>query len=98
MFVDYRPRGMIAEQLRMHSLGMPLMTCLKHGHAVGSGRTLIEVFDNSDGPEFMRGFKQTHCDNCNDCTSRPENWSWNLKWHEEERTKHAEKLNKFKNF
>ncbi|ENV5976705.1 TPA: DUF4365 domain-containing protein [Vibrio parahaemolyticus] len=98
MFVDYRPRGMIAEQLRMHSLCMPLMTCLKHGHAVTTGRSLIEVFDNSDGPEFMRGFKQTHCDNCNDCTPRTAEWCWSLKWHGEERIKHAKKLDKFKNF
>lgn len=98
MFVDYRPRGMIAEQLRMHSLCMPLMTCLKHGHTVGTGGALIDAFDNSEGPEFMRGFKQIHCDNCNDCSSRPENWCWSLKWHEEERTKHAEKLNKFSGF
>ncbi|PQJ92431.1 hypothetical protein BTO21_04485 [Photobacterium phosphoreum] len=97
MFVDYRPRGMIAEQLRMHSLCTPLMICLKHGYAVG-GRLLIEAFDNSDGPEFMRGFKQRHCDNCNDCTSRTAEWRWSLRWQGEEQIKHADKLDKFKNF
>ena len=98
MFVDYQPRGIIAEQLRMHSLCTPLMICLKHEHAVGTGRTLIEVFDNPDGPDFMRGFKQLHCEKCNDCSPRPENWHWGLKWQEEERKKHDEKLNKFNNF
>ncbi|WP_367988850.1 DUF4365 domain-containing protein [Vibrio sp. NTOU-M3] len=94
LFVDYRPRGLIAEQLRMHSLGMPLLTCLKHEHVTGTGGRLIELFDNPNGPEFALGFKQKYCDKCSDCTPRPDDWSWNLTWQQEERTKHQDWLNK----
>ncbi|QUX95119.1 hypothetical protein C0J08_06660 [Marinomonas sp. CT5] len=94
MFVDYRPRGMIAQQLRMHSLSMSIMTCLKHKHTVGTGNLLIKAFDNSDGSEFALGFKQSHCDKCCDCSPRADDWVWNLKWHQEERTKHVDWLDK----
>jgi hypothetical protein len=94
MFVDYRPRGMIAQQLRMHSFGMPLLICLKHEHVTGTGGRLIELFDNPNGPEFLLGFKQTYCDKCSDCKPRPDDWSWNLTWQQEERTKHQDWLNK----
>lgn len=94
MFVDYRPRGIIAQQLRMHSLCMPIMTCLKHKHTGGTGNLLIKAFDNVDGPDFMLGFKQIHCDKCPDCSPRADDWVWNLKWQQEERTKHVEWLDK----
>lgn len=94
MFVDYRPRGMIAQQLGMHSLSMPIMTCLKHKHTVGTGNLLIKAFDNSKGPEFVLGFKQNHCDKCSDCSPREDDWVWNLKWQYEERKKHTEWLDK----
>lgn len=94
MFVDFRPRGMIAQQLRMHSLGAPIMTCLKHKHTRGTGNLLIKVFDNSKGPELSLGFKQNHCDKCSDCSPRGDDWVWNLKWQYEERKKHAEWLDK----
>lgn len=94
MFVDYRPRGMIAQQLGMHSLSMPIMTCLKHKHTVGTGNLLIKAFDNSKGPEFALGFKQNHCDKCSDCSPRADDWIWSLKWQHEERKKHTEWLDK----
>ncbi|CAH6876035.1 conserved hypothetical protein [Vibrio chagasii] len=94
MFVDFRPGGMIAQQLGMHSLGMPVMTCLKHKHTRGTGNLLIKVFDNSKGSGFALGFKQNHCDKCSDCSTRADDWVWNLKWQYEERKKHAEWLDK----
>ncbi|MGI2112171.1 DUF4365 domain-containing protein [Shewanella frigidimarina] len=94
MFVDYRPRGMIAQQLGMHSLSMPIMTCLKHKHTVGTGSLLIKAFDNSEGPEFALGFKQSHCDKCSDCSPREDDWVWNLKWQQEERKKHVDWFDK----
>lgn len=92
MFVDYRPAGMIAQQLGMHSLSMSIMTCLKHKHTRGTGNLLINVFDNSEGPEFALGFKQSYCDKCSDCSPRPDDWVWNLKWQQEERKKHIDWL------
>lgn len=94
MFVDFRPRGLIAQKLGMHSLGMPIMTCLKHKHTRGTGNLLIKVFDNSKGSGFSLGFKQNHCDKCSDCSPRAEDWVWNLKWQNEERKKHTEWLDK----
>lgn len=93
MFVDYRPGGMIAQQLGMHSLSMSIMTCLKHKYTIGTGNLLIKAFDNVDGPEFARGFKQSYCDKCSDCSPRADDWVWNLKWQREERAKHIEWLN-----
>lgn len=92
MFVDYRPAGMIAQQLGMHSLSMSIMTCLKHKHTRGTGNLLIKVFDNPKGPEFALGFKQKHCDKCSDCSPRPDDWAWSLKWQYEERLKHLDWL------
>jgi len=94
MFVDYRPRGMIAQQLGMHSLSMPIMTCLKHKYTIGTGNLLIKTFDNTEGPEFLQGFKQSYCDKCSECSPRVDGWVWSLKWQQEERTKHAELLDK----
>ena len=94
MFVDYRPRGMIAQQLGMHSLSMPIMTCLKHKQVIGTGNLLIKAFNNSDGPEFALGFKQKYCDKCSDYSPRSDDWVWNLKWQQEKRTKHVEWLDK----
>lgn len=93
MFVDYRPGGMIAQQLRMHSLGMSIMTCLKHKHAGGTGNLLIDAFDGSKRLGSAFGFKQRHCDKCSDCLPRSDGWVWNLKWQKEERAKHIEWLN-----
>lgn len=96
MFVDYRPGGIVAEQLRMHSAaGMHLLVCLKHSHAIGTGNLLSRVFDDANGPEFAWGFKQKYCDKCNDCESRSDDWCWSLKWQQEERNKHHELLCKF---
>jgi len=94
MFVDYRPRGMIAQQLGMHSLSMPIMTCLKHKYTIGTGNLLIKAFDNSVGPELGSGFKQSYCDKCSDCSPRSDEWGWNLKWQQEERAKHVDWLDK----
>ncbi|NOH53643.1 DUF4365 domain-containing protein [Vibrio coralliilyticus] len=97
MFVDYRPGGIVAEQLRMHSAaGMHLLVCLKHNHAIGTGNLLITTFDNPHGPEFARGFKQQYCDKCSDCVPRDDEWCWSLKWHYKERDKHRDILSIFK--
>jgi len=98
MFVHYKPAGMIAQQLRMHSLGMPLMVCLKHLHAIGTGRSLIQAYDKVGVPECLQGFKQQHCNDCNDCTIRLDDWKWSLRWQHEESNKHKALLGKFKYF
>lgn len=83
LFVYYRPGGIIAQSLGMHSAGgMHLLACLKHGHTQGTGSLLTTLYDNSNGPDFMRGFKQNYCDTCLDCTPRAKDWSWSLKWYE----------------
>ncbi|MCT8866428.1 DUF4365 domain-containing protein [Shewanella xiamenensis] len=94
MFVDYRPGGMIAQQLGMHSFGISIMTCLKHKHIGGTGNLLINAFDGSKGQGVAFGFKQRHCDKCSDCSPRGEDWVWNLKWQQEERKKHVDWLDK----
>jgi len=62
---------------------------------IGTGNLLIKTFDDPNGAEFAWGFKQKYCDKCSDCTSRLDDWSWNLTWQKEERTKHQDWLNKF---
>ncbi|GDY25103.1 hypothetical protein AHAT_09930 [Agarivorans sp. Toyoura001] len=98
IFVHYKPAGMIAQQLRMHSLGGGLIICLKHGHASGTGGSLAESYSRPNAPEPLQGFKQRHCDSCNDCSTRNESWKWSLKWQSEEVTKHQELLERFKFF
>ncbi|GGQ06698.1 DUF4365 domain-containing protein [Shewanella litoralis] len=96
MLVDYRPGGIVAQQLRMHSAGgMHLLVCLKHKHVMGTGNLLIKAFDEPNGPEFVLGFKQKYCDHCSDCSPREDEWCWSLKWQQEERTKYQDWLNKF---
>lgn len=83
LFVHYRPGGIIARSLRMHSAGgMHLLVCLKHGHAQGTGNLLTLLYDDSNDLNLGYGFKQQNCDKCSDCQPRLENWSWNLKWYE----------------
>ncbi|HCE5203291.1 TPA: DUF4365 domain-containing protein [Vibrio parahaemolyticus] len=98
MFVHYQPGGIIAQQLRMHSIGGRLMICLKHGHAIGSGALLSEAYSRSEVSEHRQGFKQRYCDSCSDCKARDESWEWSLKWQFEEAKKHRELLDKFKFF
>ncbi|WP_372379453.1 DUF4365 domain-containing protein [Vibrio natriegens] len=98
MFVHYKPGGMIAQQLRMHSLGGGLMICLKHGHATGTGALLSEAYSRPEAPEPLQGFKQRYCDSCCDCKVREGSWEWSLKWQFEESEKHRELLDKFKFF
>lgn len=86
LFVHYRPGGIIAQSLRMHSTGgMHLLVCLKHEHVQGTGNLLTQLYDNS----FEHCFKQQNCDKCTDCKPRLDNWSWSLKWY-----KNAVKENK----
>lgn len=96
LFVDYRPGGMVAQSLRMHSAGgMHLLFCLKHNYVQGTGNLLSELYNSSgDGP--VRGFKQGHCQSCTDCSPRAPGWTWSLAWQGEERLKHEAFLNKSK--
>lgn len=98
LFVDYRPAGMVAQSLRMHSAGgMHLLLCLQHKYARGTGHLLSELYNSSNqGP--LRGFKQDHCQNCTDCSPRAPGWKWSLAWQWEERPKHEALLNKFKDW
>ena len=97
LFVHYRPGGIIAQSLRMHSAGgMHLLVCLKHGHAKGTGNLLTLLYDDSDGPNLGYSFKQMICDKCPDCQPRSKDWSWNLKWYEAAVKENWDILNKYK--
>lgn len=97
LFVHYRPGGIIAQSLRMHSAGgMHLLVCLNHGHAQGTGNLLTLLYDDSDGLNLGYGFKQQNCDKCSDCRPRSEDWTWNLKWYEAAVEENRDFLNKYK--
>lgn len=97
LFVHYRPGGLLAQSLRMHSLGgMHMMICLKHGHAQGTGNLLNMLYDNTGGPDFGHSFKQSFCDKCSDCRPRNDDWSWTLGWYERAVEKHSSLLDKYK--
>lgn len=97
LFVHYRPGGIIAQSLRMHSTGgMHLLVCLKHGHAQGTGNLLTLLYDDSDGPNFGHSFKQQNCDKCSDCKPRSEEWLWSLKWYEAAVEENRDILSKYK--
>lgn len=97
LFVHYRPGGIPAQIMQMHSMGgMHLLVCLKHHFAAGTGGSMQELYDRDSEEEFLKGFKQKHCSTCNDCVKRDENWQWSLKWQEENRRKHIETLKMFK--
>lgn len=97
LFVHYRPGGIIAQSLRMHSTGgMHLLICLKHGHAQGTGNLLTMLYNDSDGSNFGYSFKQQNCDKCSDCKPRSEEWSWNLKWYKAAVEENKDFLNKYK--
>lgn len=97
LFVHYNPAGMIAQQLGMHSLGMITLVCLKHHYARG-GWSLTEVYDQDSEDDFLKGFKQQYCNQCNQCTLRQNDWTWSLKWHNQEVSKHKALLDKFRAF
>lgn len=97
LFVHYNPAGMIAQQLGMHSLGMITLVCLKHHYARG-GWSLTEVYDQDSEDDFLQGFKQQYCNQCNQCTLRQNDWTWSLKWHNQEVSKHKALLDKFRAF
>ncbi|MDJ5247664.1 DUF4365 domain-containing protein [Salmonella enterica] len=97
LFVHYRPGGIFAQSLRMHSLGgMHLLICLKHRHAQGTGNLLSQLYDSTGSYDFGDSFKQSNCDNCTDCKPREDNWSWSLKWYSKEVERHKDLLNKYR--
>ena len=96
LFVHYKPGGIIAQSLRMHSTGgMHMLICLKHGQAQGTGNLLSMLYDNTGGPDLGFSFKQQHCDKCSDCNPRPYDWSWNLKWYENAVKNNLETLKRY---
>jgi hypothetical protein len=97
LFVHYRPGGIIAQSLRMHSAGgMHLLVCLKHGHAQGTGNLLTLLYDDSDGQNLGYSFKQQNCDKCSDCQPRSGDWSWSLKWYAAAVEENRDFLKKYK--
>lgn len=97
LFVHYRPGGIIAQSLRMHSTGgMHLLVCLRHSYAHGTGNLLTQLYNNSGGPDLGHSFKQQNCDKCSDCKPRPEDWSWSLKWYKNAVEENKELLSKYK--
>lgn len=96
LFVSYRPGGIVAQTLGMHSAGgMHLLVCLKHMHVAGTGNLLSPLYDNDSEQEFLRGFKQVHCDSCKDCKPRSSEWRWSLQWQHESEVKNKEILPAF---
>ena len=94
--VHYRPGGIVAQTLQMHSAGgMHIIVCLKHKYAHGTGN-LLNLLYNPEIDIPGHGFKRTHCDKCSDCIPRTSNWQWSLAWHEAEKAKHVEILKLFK--
>lgn len=97
LFVHYRPGGIIAQSLRMHSTGgMHLLVCLKHGYAQGTGNLLTLLYDDSDGPNLGHSFKQQNCQKCSDCKPRQDEWSWSLKWYETAVEENKDMLSRYK--
>lgn len=81
LFVHYRPGGIVAQSLQMHSAGgMTLLVCLKHKHAMGTGGSIKELYFGTP-PVSNLSFKTEHCERCTDCSPRPKDWAWTLKWH-----------------
>jgi hypothetical protein len=97
LLVHYRPGGIIAQSLGMHSAGgMHLLVCLKHGHAQGTGNLLTRLYEDTDGSDLGFSFKQQHCNKCTDCKPRQEDWTWSLRWYERAVKENSELLNKYK--
>lgn len=97
LHVEYRPGGVVAEMLRLHSAGgMHLILCLKHKHITGTGGILFDRYDCDSEEDFLKGFKQTYCDKCADREERETEWKWNLKWQQQQVILHREFLKKIK--
>lgn len=85
LHVDYRPGGVVAEMLRLHSAGgMHLIVCTKHRHINGTGGVLLERYNCSSEHDFMKGFKQLYCDSCPDKKEREKEWKWSVKWQQQQ--------------
>jgi len=81
LHVHYRPGGVVAEMLNLHSAGgIHLIYCSKHKYITGTGNILTERYDCASEHDFMRGFKQANCEGCPDKKPRCNNWNWDLKW------------------
>lgn len=94
LFVHYRPGGIVAQTLRLHSAGgMHLIVCLKHNHVHGTGNLLSELYSSPKIP--LHSFKESHCDSCLDACPRASDWKWSLAWQFDELPKHINFLEKF---
>ncbi|WP_153772791.1 DUF4365 domain-containing protein [Pseudomonas sp. MNR3A] len=83
LFVDYRPGGIVAQSLQMHSAGgIKLLICLKHKYAMASGGSIKDLYLGTHSVPAL-SFENKHCQNCNDCSPRPSEWKWSFKWHYE---------------
>ncbi|EOG3623876.1 DUF4365 domain-containing protein [Pseudomonas putida] len=98
LFVHYKPAGIVANSLQMHSAGgMHLLICLKHRHVHGTGNLLSLLYE-PDVEIPGLGFKKSHCENCTDCKPRRLDWKWSLAWQESEVVKHGDILSLYKNW
>ncbi|HBO0700554.1 TPA: DUF4365 domain-containing protein [Enterobacter kobei] len=97
LFVDYRPGGVVAEMLKLHSAGgMHLIYCSKHKYIAGTGNVLYNRYNCDSEHDFMKGFKQNHCDHCADKQPRSEDWIWSLDWQLRSSNLHKDFLKKIK--
>ncbi|WP_312829310.1 DUF4365 domain-containing protein [Pantoea anthophila] len=81
LLVHYRPGGVVAEMLSLHSAGgMHLIFCSKHKYIAGTGNILSERYNCASEHDYMKGFKQLYCDSCPDKKPRGSDWKWDLEW------------------
>lgn len=83
--------------LKLHSAGgMHLIYCSKHKYITGTGNVLYNRYDCDSEHDFMKGFKQNHCDHCADKQPRSEDWTWSLDWQLRSSNLHKDFLKKIK--
>ncbi|WP_060483933.1 DUF4365 domain-containing protein [Pseudomonas sp. NBRC 111123] len=95
LFVDYRPGGIVAQSLQMHSAGgMTLLICMKHKYAMATGGSIKDLYLGIHSSP-AHSFENQHCKNCNDCSPRPNDWKWSFKWHYEIRNLNMDIINTY---
>jgi hypothetical protein len=80
LFVTVRPMGLVAELLRLPTMGQKAVHCELHKYSV-VGSTLDGAY---------RSFKRSYCASCPDKCPRPADWQYSPEWQEAENERHRE--------
>lgn len=80
LFVTLGVRGLIADWLRLPTMGQKVIHCTLHRYSV-AGWTLDGAY---------RSFKGSYCENCADRLPRPSDWQYSPEWQEAENERHKE--------